>query len=187
MVNSEYKTLISELTEEFKKAIPENEQKLIDEFEKYLYSTIETLEKSNSEFILKDRDSITAVLRRIAQDLIVIDLDSKKQKLLPDNSFWKISEISGQIYEDAQNILNNKGLIVEFDYTKEIDKMTKLLETVELHNKEQAKLLVSEAILDLEFIANPKTDILSLRLARLKKILQSENGREIKLDEVEGR
>ena len=49
---------------------------------------------------------------------------------------------------------------------KKPKELNELLKSVKAFNKQQAIWLVSEGILDLNFVKNPKTDIMSIRLGR---------------------
>ena len=51
-------------------------------------------------------------------------------------------------------------------------KQWKNLKNVKAVNKDMAEQLVSEAILDLEFVKNPKLNVTSLRLAPVKRFFE---------------
>lgn len=164
----EYKELIVELSNKFRNTIPEDEDRMTKEFENYLVVSIEELENSDNIFIEKDRATIEAGVRAVAQYLIDADLKIKKQELLVDKNFEEIRKISSQIYNLAKEVLQGNSIVLEFEATKKIQELEKLLSAVEDYNKERAKQLVSETILDLNYISEPKTKISSLRLAHLR-------------------
>lgn len=173
-IDLEIKNLIKELAERFRDSIPEGENQLVIEFEKYLYSTVTNMQNSDSPFIRKDIDSIKSLLMKITDVFISYELNVKKQYLLLDESFEKIGKISGKIYKIAQGILNGNEISVDVDEGEKINELNDLLKDVADYNMEQAKLLVSEAKLDIKFIKNPDTNILSLRLANIKNNIKKQ-------------
>lgn len=181
MEKTEYKTYISDLVEQFKKTIPDDEIELPSQFEQYLYFIVETLENSKSKFIRKDKDSIIATLNRTAKQLIDMDLTNKKKQLLKDGNFEKIQDFSNQAFNNATNILNGETADTNLDIQRRIEELEQLLNSVEPYNEKKAKELVSEAILDLQFIANPKTDVVSIRLSHLIDWSKSGEGEKISI------
>lgn len=89
-----------------------------------------------------------------------------------DNNFEKIKEISNKVFVDARNILNGKK--IEYNLSDKVVEMEKLISKVEKHNKEQAEKLISEAILDMNFIDNPNTEICSLRLSNIIRMIKQQ-------------
>lgn len=156
--------ITEKLIEEFKNTIPnsEDEQELINAFEIYLYDLKKVIEEFNME--IKDADK---VFELSAKKIMKLSLENKKQKLIRDESFEKIQRISNKSFEMTQKMIRGKKLELE---NNELEKMKKELEeslnNVRDFNKEQAQMLVSEGILDLMFVENPKTEITSLRLGR---------------------
>lgn len=179
MEDLEYKEVISELTSKFEKSVPKEEQELVTEFEKFLYSGVKSLEQSDSKFINKDKNSIIDVLKQVANKLIDYDLDTKKQQLLYDSSYGEIKKSSNNIFNMAIDKLEQKLVNIDFDILEEITKLEDLLNSVESYNKQQAEMLVSEAILDLNYINNPSESAMSLRLSHIKRALDAEEEKHI--------
>ena len=160
--------MISEFVDEFKKDIPDNETELIEKFKSYLYSVIYNIKKSKSKFVAKDSESIKELLDKITKQLISEDLQGKKRILISDDNYEKINEISNEIFQLAQRKLNNEDIKIEFEDSEKIKEMQNLLKDVKEYNIQKAKKLISEAILDLNYINEKSTDICSLRLGYIK-------------------
>lgn len=165
--------LIEELTENFKNSIPIEEEMLCQAFNKYLLMAVENLKNSDSKFISKDDESISKVLKSIAERLTKGSLNYKKKELLRDENFEMLSIFSMSANQMAEEILKGKKVEVKFDIDKRIEEMTRLSKLVEEYNKEEATFLLSEGILDLKYVKDPQTDIISLRLGRVARLLNS--------------
>ena len=168
MEDKELKDLINELVSKFKNKLPEENEKLVEAFEKRLLKIL--LECKDNNY---SKDFIVFHLNRITDKLISYNTEQKKQKLLEDENFEKIRTISGEIFNSAINILkkNSNEKSEQQDNKNAINSMKELYNNVEEYNKEEARNLISEAILDLKFIKNPNSEITSFRLAREKKEL----------------
>ena len=151
--------LIEKFTDEFKESIRGNEQEkqLVEKFRYMIIDTVKTLEDNNYEK-LEIKSSIT----RIANKWINLDYESKKKRLLGDSNFGKIMQIS------------NKQKYIDFSISEKIEEIENLLEKVKKENKEEAKLITSETILDLQFIEDPDTNAISLRLGNIIKNINKE-------------
>ena len=164
----EYKTIITELVNKFADSIENSEDKkeLTIAFEKYLNNLKEMAEKSDSGIEDKGK-TIEFLLRYSTDNAIKMSLNQKKQMLVRDESFEKIREISNKAFEMTQDVLAKK-LTEPNDQELEDMKNTlnQALKEVKDYNKQQAVWLVSEGILDLNFVKNPKTEIMSIRLGR---------------------
>lgn len=171
MKENKYEEIIKELVEDFTKTIPnsENERELINSFEKYLYNLIETI--NNSQDIKeKDEEFIKYVLRYSTEITKELPLIQKKQKLIEDKNFNEIERISIDAFRTVQEIIFGKEIKKDEKELEEVrQKLKANLERVREFNKEQAQYLVSEGMLDLYFIENPETNIMSLRTGRYKK------------------
>lgn len=165
--DNEYEQIIYSLTDEFAKNVGYDEIELIKAFENYLYNALKQNESTKLKFIKNDKESTERLLRLITERLINADLDTKKRRLIKDESFERIKKTSREAFEIAQSILNNKTPNFNFDIQKKIDELQEAISDVKIYNKEQANELVSETILDLNFIENPKTNIVSLRMGYL--------------------
>lgn len=174
MKEKEYEKVVLKLVDKFKESIPRQEQHLVKEFEKYLYLVIKNRKNSNSKFLKSDKASIENCLENETKKMIDYSLEQKKQILIRDYNFEKIGQISEKLYHMAIDILEGKEISVDFQYDEKEEELNQLLKLVEKYNKEEAEILVSETLLDLNFVCNPKTEILSLRLAEIKRNISYE-------------
>ena len=97
-----------------------------------------------------------------------MQVKEKKSRLLHDESFYKIILISNEAFNKAKSILLSSAIEKDFDSSKKIHELEEALKNVKSYNKQKAIKLVSEGELDLRFIENPKTEIVSLRLGYIK-------------------
>ena len=171
-MEKEYVNLINELATNFEKSIPDDEKeknKLIESFKNYLKFGVNSLKNSKLEFISKDFESICETIKQMAERLCDKDIMLVKQKLLEDANFDKIREISGKVFELAIKKMNKEKINESFDLSSQREEMEKLLEKVEPYNQKIARELVSETLVDMEFLETGNMDVLSLRLYQLKK------------------
>ena len=167
------KKIIDKLVIKFSESLNEafDKERLTETFEKYLYKQVETEEKINQNFNIghkiDHKIDMEYLLNSVTDDVIKLQLEQKRQMLIKDESFETIRSISNNAFEMAQEA--HAGKINNIDETK-LDEMKKTLneslKSVKAFNKQQAVWLVSEGILDLNFVKNPKTDIMSIRLGR---------------------
>lgn len=163
------KKIIDKLVIKFSESLNEafDKERLTETFEKYLYKQVETEEKINQNFNIGHKIDMEYLLNSVTDDVIKLPLEQKRQMLIKDESFETIRSISNNAFEMAQEA--HAGKINNIDETK-VDEMKKTLneslKSVKAFNKQQAVWLVSEGILDLNFVKNPKTDIMSIRLGR---------------------
>ena len=179
-MKEELESLIFKLTTDFEKTIPEEENErteIIAAFKNYLYLAVKTIQESNSKFISKDLESIKSVLNGIAKDFSNKDVESIKRTLLMDSAFEEIRKKSSAIFEMAKSTMSGKGKNVEVDIVTETENMQSLFKSVKEYNQKQAQKLISEAIVDLEYIAHSNEDNLSLRLYQFKKLNNKEEER----------
>lgn len=164
----EYRTIITELVNKFADSIENSEDKkeLTIAFEKYLNNLKEMADKADSGIEDKEK-TIEYLLRYSTDNAIKMSLSQKKQMLVKDESFEKIRALSDKAFEMTQDVLAKK-LTEPNDQELEDMKNTlnKALKEVKDYNKQQAVWLVSEGILDLNFVKNPKTEIMSIRLGK---------------------
>ncbi len=171
MLKKDYIELKSKLIEDFSNTIPkeyEDKEILIKAFENYINYLMESFEKFPIPF---GEHSIEKDVIQKADNIINDDLENKIQRLIGDIELMKIDMISENIFETAIKVLNGKK--VKKDFLNEIEEMKKRLPLVKSENSIRAKRLVSEAILDSDFIENPNTQCYSFRLAREKKIISN--------------
>lgn len=164
----EHKAVINELVNEFADSIEnlEDKKELTIAFEKYLYNLVKMAEKIDSS--IKDKNKAVEMLLRYSTDNAVkLTLDQKRQMLIKDENFEKIRSISNRAFEMTQEVLAKK---ITEPNEQELEEMkntlNQSLKDVKDFNKQQAVWLVSEGILDLNFVENPKIEIMSIRLGR---------------------
>lgn len=157
--------LMEELAKEFKQSIPENIQreKLTGEYEKMLKQVVESFKNINCQ-----DSEIEKTLIKIGKEWIDLDIEEKQRRLLRDENFQDIVRDSTRIYNIAISILEKEEVNIEFDISEKEKQLEEKLKNVKTFNKLEAEKLVSEAILDLKFIENPNTNIVSLRLGHIK-------------------
>lgn len=166
-MEQEYINLISEIVMSFNDSILDSEkekQKLIQAFRKYMESELHYIINSNYDFVSKDQEFIKKYLERVAERVLRMDVNTKKQNLLEDKSFQQIRNISLDIFELAQRKKIGEKVHVEFNISSKIKEMDELLENVASYNKEQAENFISDAILDLKYICENEENMSSLRL-----------------------
>lgn len=148
-----------------------DKKRLTEAFEKYLYKQVETEEKINQNFNIghkiDHKIDMEYLLNSVTDDVIKLPLEQKRQMLIRDESFETIRSISNNAFEMAQEAYTSKSDNIDETKVDEMQKkLNELLKSVKAFNKQQAIWLVSEGILDLNFVKNPKTDIMSIRLGR---------------------
>ena len=126
------------------------------------------LKKENYvNFNINDKSDMESLLKYVTDDVIKLPLEKKRQMLIRDESFETIRSISNNAFEMAQEAYTSKSDNIDETKVDEMQKkLNELLKSVKAFNKQQAIWLVSEGILDLNFVKNPKTDIMSIRLGR---------------------
>ena len=128
---------------------------------------LEKEEKINQNFNIDDKSDMESLLKYVTDDVIKLPLEQKRQMLIRDESFETIRSISNNAFEMAQEAYTSKSDNIDETKVDEMQKkLNELLKSVKAFNKQQAIWLVSEGILDLNFVKNPKTDIMSIRLGR---------------------
>ena len=158
-----------ELVREFKNVLPEETEKkeLIDSFEKYLYEIVEQIQKSEYENIENKEEFVESVLKSETKSIIELTLENKKQKLINDEPFNQIQVISSKAFEMAYNTIEGQKVEIDEKSLNDLqEKLVQNLKKVRDFNKMQSEILVSEGILDLNFIKEPQIETTSLRLSR---------------------
>lgn len=84
-----------------------------------------------------------------------------------DKDFKRICEISSNIFEMAKKKMMGEKVKVDIENKEIKQELQKLLNSVNFINEIEAKRLVSETILDLDYITNPEVKVLSLRLGKI--------------------
>ena len=168
-MEKKYIELIMELVREFKNVLPEETEKkeLIDSFEKYLYEIVEQIQKSEYENIENKEEFVESVLKSETKSIIELTLENKKQKLINDEPFNQIQVISSKAFEMAYNTIEGQKVEIDEKSLNDLqEKLVQNLKKVRDFNKMQSEILVSEGILDLNFIKEPQIETNSLRLSR---------------------
>ena len=165
-MEQEYLDLIDGLANEFERRIKEENEKeqLIGAFKNNLILTVSNIKVSNSRFISKDFETIRRILIKKADELCNMNVTSMKQYLLEDKNLEEIQHISARYFELAKKKVEGEHINDDIDSSKEIEKLGDLLERVNSYNKRHAQELVSEAVLDINFISKPNVNVSSLRL-----------------------
>ncbi len=86
-----------------------------------------------------------------------------------DTNFVNIYEISSEIFELARKKMAGKKVKLDKSNKEIEEKLENLLNGVNFINEIEAKRLISETILDLNYITNPEVKVLSLRLGQIYK------------------
>ena len=165
--------LINNLTNKFKEEISK-EKNLVEAFKDKLLQHLEYI-KNNPSDIAKDKEKFERMYIINAAEYIMKlpDLDSVKRELIVDSYLEEIKKISKNIiFRTAYQKLNGEETSRDIDIEQEIKKLNKLLKNVEPFNLDEAKMQISEACLDAEYINNPSTNIYSFRLYRAKQELE---------------
>ena len=168
-MEKKYIELIMELVREFKNVLPEETEKkeLIDSFEKYLYEIVEQIQKSEYENIENKEEFVESVLKSETKSIIELTLENKKQKLINDEPFNQIQVISSKAFEMAYNTIEGQKVEIDEKSLNDLqEKLVQNLKKVRDFNKMQSEILVTEGILDLNFIKEPQIETTSLRLSR---------------------
>ena len=84
-----------------------------------------------------------------------------------DTNFENICEISSKVFEIAKKKLAGEKVKIDIQNNEIKDKLENLLNGINFINEIEAKRLISETILDLEYITNPEVKVLSLRLGQI--------------------
>ena len=84
-----------------------------------------------------------------------------------DTNFDEIKRISIEIFEVAKEKMKNGEVKTNIDDEKTKKELRELLDKADFLNEIEAKRLVSEAMLDLDYINNSDVKILSLRLGQI--------------------
>lgn len=81
-----------------------------------------------------------------------------------DMNFQELQKISLEIFEMAKEKMLTEKVIENIEINKYKDQLVNLLKDVNFINELEAKRLVSEAMLDLDYISKKEVRILSMRL-----------------------
>ncbi len=142
-----------------------DKEEIAKNYLEYLYSIYSKQEINDSNF-----DSMIKTIINIEKlKWNSRDMNSKLYYLKKDDSFDIISSISKKAYSLALKKLQDKSFLInKQEADNDINTMIKALDNVQSFNKEEAKRLVSEGILDLKFISDGNENIKSFRIGHLK-------------------
>ena len=84
-----------------------------------------------------------------------------------DTNFENICEISSKVFQIAKRKMSGEMVKIDVENDKIKERLENLLNGVNFINEIEAKRLISEKILDLEYITNPEVKVLSLRLGKI--------------------
>ncbi len=157
-------TIYNSLCEEFQKNIPDEEkEELSNLFKKEIENECSKLSAPDSE---EEKKIKIRMVTSYEKELCNMSLEYKKEKLIKDEQFEQINYLSLNAYALARKKLNDNEAISVDDANEKIELLEKMLESVQDFNKPQAKMEVSEAILDLKYASGQVDDIFSLRMGR---------------------
>lgn len=164
---------VNSLLEEFSKKLPRDEKNLIRNYKEYLDESLRNIEQTGETIDIQLKKDF---LRLKANYIINLpDLDSVKRVIVYDRNFEEITIESGKIFNEACEVLKGNMKKSSINLEEKIKKLEEILGEVKEFNFEQARLLISEASLDKNYIENPSTNILSFRLSRMKKMIEKES------------
>lgn len=170
--------LIEKLAQDFKSSVSDDALKetLAIKFKNMIEGTYKKFEEKNYDY-----DEIEDTLKKISEEWCSLSLEEKQSRLLKDENFSEILEISKQAYNNAIHIMQGFEINVAFNIEERETRLRELIKGVKPYNEERANREVSEGLLDLNFIKNPNTDIVSLRLGhilRSRNYIKNEEGRQ---------
>ncbi len=87
-----------------------------------------------------------------------------------DMNFQELQKISLEIFEIAKEKMLTEKVIENIKTDKYKDQLVNLLKDVNFINELEAKRLVSEAMLDLDYINKKEVRVLSMRLGSIYRI-----------------
>ena len=125
----------------------------------------EIYEAKKDTFVLSDNklDKLMEKNNKLMEEI------TKGEAGKDDLSLQKLKDISTSIFNTARETLNGETKNIDINHTVLIKEMSELLKNVKEENREVAEFMLSESILDLRYIKNPKAAISSLRMANVEK------------------
>lgn len=125
----------------------------------------EIYEAKKDTFVLSDNklDKLMEKNNKLMEEI------TKGEAGKDDLSLQKLKDISTSIFNTARETLNGETKNIDINHTALLKEMSELLKNVKEENREVAELMLSESILDLRYIKNPKAGISSLRMANVEK------------------
>lgn len=155
--------LISELVIEFEKIVPEEENDLIQIYREYIKELINSAKYSS---IPQDYKDVEEMLRYELKRFKKMNIDEIKNEIIIDESFERIQSFSRKAFVNALKVLDGEKVesntIAEIK--QELESIEKEMEKVREDNMKEAKKMLSEAILDVQYVEKPFTKLTSLRI-----------------------
>ncbi len=162
MKEEDCEVLINNIAEEYKNSLQNvyNSEELKTGLKNYLYELKESIENLNSEL------SIEEAFYYNVNKIKALPLVNQEQKLIKDEKLQEIQRTSMKAYEMAHNVIMGNNEIDKSQLSEMKETLNQSLEGVREFNKQTAQNLVSEGLLDIMFVENPKTGKTSLRIGR---------------------
>lgn len=162
MKEEDCEVLINNIAEEYKNSLQNvyNSEELKTGLKNYLYELKESIENLNSEL------SIEEAFYYNVNKIKGLPLVNQEQKLIKDEKLQEIQRTSMKAYEMAHNVIMGNNEIDKSQLSEMKETLNQSLEGVREFNKQTAQNLVSEGLLDIMFVENPKTGKTSLRIGR---------------------
>lgn len=155
--------LISELIFEFEKIVPKEEKDLIKIYREHIKKLINSAKYSS---IPHDDKDVEDMFRYELQRFKKMSIEEIKNEIIIDESFEKIQSFSRKAFVKALKVLDGEKVDAKTstELRKELNKINKEIGKVKEDNMKEAKRLLSEAILDVQFVEKASTKLTSLRI-----------------------
>ena len=161
MKEEDCEVLINNIAEEYKNSLQNvyNSEELKTGLKNYLYELKESIENLNSKLSIEEAYYNVNKIK-------ALPLVNQEQKLIKDEKLQEIQRTSMKAYEMAHNVIMGNNEIDKSQLSEMKETLNQSLEGVREFNKQTAQNLVSEGLLDIMFVENPKTGKTSLRIGR---------------------
>mgnify|MGYP003434118634 CR=1 FL=1 len=144
-----------------------------DTYKKYFHIYLSNkYEKNLEEFILEEsEDIVQAIIDSYIEDELKFWKNLNRSEMLSildkDAAFEQLMFLSDIAFKNAQECVRTGVYLSDTEeYKLRLEELAQCLDAIKPHNIEYAKELLSESILDIDFVFN-KSNIKSLRLARI--------------------
>ncbi len=124
------------------------------------------------EFALEEsEETIKAIVNSYVEDELRQWKDKSRSEMMSildkDSAFEQLMFLSEIAFEDAKKCINTGVHLSDGnEYKLRLEELARCLDTIKPHNIEAAKELLSESILDIDFVFK-KSTVKSLRLAKI--------------------
>ncbi len=142
----------------------QNKEELTNAFKNYLATDVKIKLEMDPEGL--DRNEfILRWLQKDAERIIKMPTSYKESKLLEDINFEKLRFLSFDLYQKALEKVNNPNITMsEEEYKKYQKVLNEYYNNAKSFNKEEAKYLLSEALLDAKYLYEKESKITSVRI-----------------------